>query len=289
MSKIEEALKKARLRDLTSTSNVSKDNSCKITAIKDLVEQPNKPVKTLSRNSITKEIALMSDGELLDNEQLAELGIIWPEMSNSELANSYRDLRTKLIQKSRGENFIVMITSCHSDDDGSHLALNLAAAFTFDESKTSLLIDCNLRNPQLDNKLNLKTTLGLTDYLKDQHIDIESIVHSTGIKRLRMIPAGTYRESATEYFTSLKMRELMGGLLSRYSDRYIFVSSAPVKDSADTRILIELCDFVILMVPYARASKSSIKAATDAICQDKFLGVVFSDTPKMPAFSLAKT
>ena len=80
----------------------------------------------------------------------------------------------------------------------------------------------------------------------------------------------------------------MGGLLNRYSDRYIFINAAPVKDSADARILIDLCDYVILLVPYARSTKNSVKDAADAIDKEKLLGVVLNNIPKFPSFKFPK-
>ena len=180
-----------------------------------------------------------------------------------------------------------MITSCVPDQDSSPTTLNLATAFSFDESKTSLLIDCNLNNPKLDALLNMETDQGLTDYLEDNSIPVDSIMHKTGIKRLKTIPAGTARETATEYFTSLRMRQLMSDLLTRYSDRYIFLDTAPINESADTRILVELCDFVILVVPYGMATKSKITESVEAIGKDKLLGIVFNDKPKLPKFKLS--
>jgi exopolysaccharide/PEP-CTERM locus tyrosine autokinase len=236
----------------------------------------------VKRESSTKEIALMDSGELLEQNQLAELRIIHPEMPDTSIANTYRDLRTKLIQRSQGRNFIAMITSCTPGDDGSNTALNLATAFSFDESKTSLLIDCNLNNPRLDKLLNLETDAGLTDYLENEFIDFDNILHATGIKRLKMIPAGTSRETTTEYFTSLRMRQLMASLLGRYDDRYIFIDAAPISESADTRILVELCDFVLLVVPYGKVTKNKVKEASEAIGKNKLLGVVFNDIPRIP-------
>ena len=289
MSKIEEALKKAkenRSSRVTAIGSVD-DTKVKASNVRDLaVSKENKEISPADRISSTKEISLMEEGEILETKRLSELKIIFSKMSDNKIANTYRDLRTKLIQKSQGRNFIVLITSCLTGSDSSSVALNLSTAFSFDESKTSLLIDSDLKNPKLDSLLGMEADKGLTDYLENEDIDIDTILHQTGVKRLRMIPAGTSRETATEYFTSLRMRELMSDLLSRYSDRYIFIDSASIVDSADTRILAELCNFVLLVVPYGSATKNRVKAAADAIGSEKLLGVIFNDVPKVPNFRL---
>ncbi|HED32867.1 MAG TPA: hypothetical protein ENJ08_01435 [Gammaproteobacteria bacterium] len=293
MSKIEDALNKAKKyrasqsKDMVEVSEQTTEHLLPQSSVRDLAPS-NGLNSRLNRKSSTKEIALMEGGEILDNNELSELKIIFSSMEDNKTANTYRDLRTKLIQKSRGENFICMITSCTSGFDRGKTSLNLSSAFSFDESKTSLLIDCNLNNPRLDSVLGMETGAGLTDYLEDETLGVSGIMHSTGIKRLKLIPAGTSRETSTEYFTSLRMRELMSDLLTRYSDRYIFLDSAPITDSADTRILVELCDFVILVVPYGRASIGRVREAADAIGTEKLLGVVFNEVPKLPKIDFFK-
>lgn len=289
MSKIEEALKKAKAARGDNVTSIKANTN--LVAIRqnerDLVAGTDHTnLSVARRESSSKEIALMDNGDLLDRHDLAELRVIHSDMPDSATANTYRDLRTKLIQRSQGRNFIAMLTSCVQGDDSSSTSLNLATAFSFDESKTSLLIDCNLNNPRLDAYLNMETDSGLTDYLENEHIDIEDILHATGIKRLKMIPAGTSRETATEYFTSMRMRQLMSNLLARYDDRYIFIDAAPITESADTRILVELCDFVLLVVPYGRVTKNRVKEAADAIGKNKLLGIVFNDIPRMPKIKL---
>ncbi|MCW8855322.1 MAG: hypothetical protein OQK72_11510 [Gammaproteobacteria bacterium] len=284
MSKIEDALNKAKKHRLENpASQVAVKESPNVSVLhRGLVPSGDTNAPVINHVSSAKEIALMDEDVSLDQNQLSELKIIFSDMPNNRLANIYRDLRTKLLQQSKCENFIVMITSCMPNNDCGAETLNLATAFSFDESKTSLLIDCNLNNPQLDSKLKLQSDVGLTDYLEDESISIESIIHKTGIKRLRMLPAGSSRETATEYFTSLRMHELISNLLSRYSDRYIFINSAPITESADTRILVDMCDYVILVVPYGQATKNRVKQAADAIGEKKLFGVVFNDVPNNP-------
>lgn len=287
MSKIEDALKKAKRNHESKATG-----SSSLTLLRGATRHENQLLPKNSSNenadevikysSNSKEIALMVEDELFDSNKLSELKIISSNMSESKVANTYRELRTKLLHKSQGKNFIVMVTSCVDDDSSASVTLNMASAFTFEETKTSLIIDCNLSRPRLNDDLQKEVGVGLIDYLKDENIDAESILYKTGIKRLRMIPAGRASESASEYFTSQRMRNLMSGLLRRYSDRFIFINTPPITESADSKILAELCDFTVLVVPYATTSKAKVEEASNKLGKDKLLGVVFSDIPKSP-------
>lgn len=301
MSKIEDALekaKKSRESGATQLTVVGKDGddsktdgaaSVENTENSRLSRVSGQQVDTIPRASASREIMLMDNGELRENKELSELKVIYSEMKDTKIANTFRDLRTKLIHASRGRNFIVMMTSCYSGENSSSVTINLATAFAFDEGKTSLIIDCNLSNPIMDKLLNLDTPIGLTDYLENEEISIDDTLSKTGIKRLKLIPAGTSIETTVEYFTSARIRHMMQELLDRYSDRYIFLEAAPITEAADSRILMDLCDFVILTVPYGRVTKRKVQEAAEAIGKDKLLGVVFNEIPRPPRLKIPGT
>lgn len=294
MSKIEDALKKAIDSGVAKypgeiVSTDSENNNAPRSISKELISFDGSRRGIVKRSVSVKEIALMKNDNLLKAKDLSELKVIHSDMQENKVANTYRDLRTKILQKTNGNNAKVLITSCVPGMENSSTVLNLATAFSFDESKTSMIVDCNITNPEIDKLLKVNPGHGLVDYLEDEEISVEDVIHETGIQRLRMIPAGVEREVATEYFTSHRMRGLMTDLFSRYPDRYIFVNSAPITDSADTRILVELCDYVLLVVPYGKTSTYKIKESVDSIGRDKLLGVVFSDTPKLPNVNMLKT
>ena len=89
--------------------------------------------------------------------------------------------------------------------------------------------------------------------------------------------------SPAEYFTSPRIRRLLTDIRQRFSDRYVILDSPSMTDSADARILLELCDFVLLVVPYGRASNAEIEESIKAVDGEKFLGVVFNDDPRLPS------
>jgi len=225
----------------------------------------------------SKQIASMAEPTKLTPAELDAHKIIYAEMSDHSVIDTFRELRTKLIQLSRGKNQITMVTSVCQKGGSTHVALNLAAAFSLDESKTSLLIDCNLRRPGLHQRLYLDPEYGLTDFLEKEVVGIDSVIYATGIHRLRLIPVGKKREAASEFFTSLRMKAFLDVLKRRYPDRHIFIDAPPVGTSADARILSNLCDRSILVVPYGRVIESQIYSAIDALGEEKLAGIIMND------------
>jgi Mrp family chromosome partitioning ATPase len=118
--------------------------------------------------------------------------------------------------------------------------------------------------------------------MENPEMDVADVIYPVGIERLRIIPSGGRREIPAEYFTSLKMKRLLDSVKQRYQERFVIIDAPPMTESADTQILSELCDFVILVVPYGRVTDNEIDSSIKAVGDKKLLGVVFNDEPSLP-------
>ncbi|WP_405420083.1 polysaccharide biosynthesis protein [Marinobacter flavimaris] len=230
----------------------------------------------VDRFVISKQIVKMQEPRRLTKDDLDERRIIYPESANRNLVNRFRHLRTKLLEVSGGNNFTLVVTGASEGAGASFMALNLAAAFAFDQAKTALIIDCNLRNPSLHSQLDLAAETGLTDFLEDSDYDIGRIIYPTGIPRLRLVPAGSRRENGAEFFTSFRMKQFLQAIRRRYPDRFIVLDTAPINESPDARILGELCDFTMLVVPHGKITASAADTAAQAFDPKKFVGAVIN-------------
>jgi capsular exopolysaccharide synthesis family protein len=283
MSKIEKALNKARttgsLRVVSpqplSHDKVTDDASA-VSNMTALIEQ---------RASVNEAIACMQEKSRLARPVLDQNRIIYPDLGENGAVRAFREIRTKVIQKSQGRNCVIMVTSVTAGGGSTFVALNLGVAFAFDAGKTALLLDCNFKNPSLHRLFGAGVFRGLTDYLENSNMDITEIIHPVGIERLRIIPSGGRPEIPAEYFTSLKMKRLLDSVKQRYRERFILIDAPPMTQSADTQILAEMCDYVVLVVPYGRVTDSQVDACVKAIGDKKLLGVVFNNEPSPPTFT----
>ncbi|VAW73195.1 hypothetical protein MNBD_GAMMA15-627 [hydrothermal vent metagenome] len=226
------------------------------------------------------DVRKMADESTRDTRQLDKLKIIYPEMSDTGAFNAFRDLRTSLRRAVVEKNPAIMVTSVCAGGGGSLVALNLARAIALDDGVTSLLIDCNLQKSSLFDGLAIDDKpLGLREYMKDESLVAEDIIHSCGISRLRVIPVGQKSIGVTEFFTSSRLGQLVREVKNRYSERNIIIDSPPICETADARLLAEICDYVLLVVPYGKATRAKIQKSVDAIGQDKLVGVVFNNEP----------
>ncbi len=232
------------------------------------------------RASASRSIARLSEPSPQSRQALEARRVIHPHESARHQADAFRELRTRLLAMGDDRNFVTMVVAVSPHSGGSFVARNLAAAFAFDDTKTSLLIDCNLRHPTQQDALGVTSEHGgLTDYLEHPSIGIAKILLPTGIPRLRLIPAGTQRESGQEYFSSFRMRAMVDSLRCRYPDRYLFLDAPAIRGSPDARMLADLADLVVLVVGHTRDSADAISRAAAAFSPGKLAGIVFNQGP----------
>ncbi len=224
-----------------------------------------------------EEIRRMAEVGRLSYSEMESLGLIYPGMAQAGALNAFRQLRTNLYQAAGGrENFVLLVSSIVPGGGSSFVSLNLGAAIALDESRTSIIVDCNVYDPSLHRLLPVDPDFGLVDYLENVSLDIKDVIYATGVRRLRLIPAGSRRDPGAEFFTSARMRRFVDELRSRYRDRHVILDAPSLATSADARILGEMADFIVLVVPAGRATDTQLRATLDVLPENKLLGVVFN-------------
>ncbi len=228
------------------------------------------------------DLANMEEAKLFSDRQLELLGIVHPRSKNRPLVDAMRQLRTKLYSLKQEGNFSVLVSSVLPQGGGSFVALNLAATIAFDKAKTSLLVDANLHDPVIHKLLKLigrDDSHGLLEYLEHPELGVEHIVSPSGIPRMRVIPIGSHTEISAEHFTSARYKQLMVDIKERYDNRFVVVDGPAMTTSADARILSDICDYTVLVLPYGGVTPGVLDSIVDEIDERKLAGIVINDQP----------
>lgn len=228
------------------------------------------------------DLANMEEARLFSDRQLDLLGIIHPRSKNRDMVDSMRQLRTKLYSLKPEGNFSVLVSSVVPEGGGSFVSLNLAATIAFDKAKTSMLVEANLHTPVLHKLMKLigrEDAHGLLDYLERPELGIEHIVNPSGIPRMRVVPIGTHQEISAEHFTSARYKQLMLDIKERYDNRFVIVDGPAMTTSADARILAEICDYTVLVIPYGGVTPGTLDSIIDEIDERKLAGIVINNQP----------
>lgn len=278
MSKIQEALDKIR------TGRESKPGMTAAaagTAIQRRGDQPggsSLPVELRGAAGIAR---MEEEGYRAESE-LADMRMLSRNTGDERARNAIRELRTSVLQRLEPDKRILMVTATTQNAGGTFVARNLAAAIALDEGKTALIIDCNLKQPEASRLSVGDGKAGLCEFLKDTQVSAEDIIHRTGIARLRVIPAGADIAEVREYFTSERLRQLLSEVKLRYPERYIVIDAPPITEVADARILADICDHVLLVVPFGKSTTNQVVQSARAIGKEKFLGLIFNNKPGFP-------
>ncbi len=273
MSIIESAFLKTLKESKSELGESEKKDAVKM----DVPSHVNYDRSSPHRESARKNISRMSQAQTFTPQELNKKGIITIGTGESNLVNEYRNLRTKLLAINKSRNFSILVTSVSPNHDISKIAVNIAATFALDSGKTSLLINANSHTNEIDDLFEVKSKYGIVDLVDSESVNLDDVILETGIPRLRYISFGSVKESSAEYFSSTTMQESINSILSRYPERYPIISAPSIASSADTRILIGLCDFVVLVIPYGKCSEDNIKQAMLTVGGEKFAGVILDE------------
>jgi len=234
--------------------------------------------ETSEKETPVKRINDMAEVERFTDQELREKKILTIDSTSKQVLNIFRGLRTKLHKKSRGRNYVCMVSSLVSNGGASYVVNNLAAAIALDKLKSALVIDCNLYAPSAQNLMMTKVNHGLTDYLSSDDMRIEDIVYATGIPRVRAIPVGDNCEGGAELFSNKRMRQFIDEVRSRYDDRFIIIDAPSIGEfTAEAQILSDLSDFSLLVVPFGKVTTQQVVSSVNAISPEKLAGTVFNN------------
>jgi len=222
------------------------------------------------------QINRMRSTTLWTQEELYERKVVFAGMRQRTLLNAFREVRIRLLKKSKSDNIVVLVSSVADAGGSSFVAFNLAATFALDQHKTALYVDCNPYSSAAERYVVGAVEKGLTHYLTDYSVPLQHIIYPSGVERLRVIPSGGSSETAAEFFNSTRMETLVSEIRSRYPDRFIVLDAPSLDHSTEARILARYCDHALVVIPFGKAVTDDVLAAVDAVGREHFAGFVFN-------------
>lgn len=198
----------------------------------------------------------------------------------SEVAEAYRVIRTNfLCIPSEKDKSAILITSPGSAEGKTTTACNLAMALA-QTGLSVLLVDADLRKPNLHRALELPQNPGLSDFLTGR-TSLEEIMRTTAVKGLTAITSGAIPKNPSELLGSLKMREFHRMVSERFD--YVLIDTAPMIPVTDATILASLTQKVIVVTQSGKTPREAFKRMM-GICHGlnvNILGVILNKVPEV--------
>src|SRR5262245_27117824 len=202
--------------------------------------------------------------------------------ANDATADAFRTLRTQLLMEFRKNRWQTLaVTSPNKGAGKSTCTLNLAISFAMEVDHTALLVDADLRDPDVRNMLELAPGPGLADYLVGDAA-LEDLLLHPRLGHLAVLPGGTPVANTSELMRSPMMANLVRELRARHPERIIVFDVPAVLSGADTLALSEYMDATILLVEECKTARDDVVRACELLGNANLLGIVLNKSRELP-------
>ena len=167
------------------------------------------------------------------------------DKSKFAIVESYKAARTNIMfALSADDNKVFAVTSYSKGEGKSTVSSNLAISFSKMEKKV-LLIDSDLRRPNVHNIFKVKNASGLSNVI-GKMVSFEEVVHRKVLPNLDILPSGTIPPNPSELLCSARFIDLVNKLKENYD--YIIFDTPPIGVVADALLLKDLvAGFVVVL------------------------------------------
>jgi capsular exopolysaccharide synthesis family protein len=240
------------------------------------------PIKGASHRGIMSSIrplALMSNGRARSHHPELLLGSHDPI-----LAEVYHHLRAALLL-SRGEVELksLLVTSSLPSEGKTTTAINTAISLA-ESGANVLLVDADLRRPNLHELLAVNNDYGLTNALSNgmDSSQILSLIQKTEVEGLSLLTSGPQLNDSARLLDYEKLRKVITTLESKFT--HVVIDSPPIVPFADSVVLAAEVDGVLMVVQGGKSPQEivlrSMKLLDDV--DAVIVGVVLNNTSLQP-------
>ncbi len=151
----------------------------------------------------------------------------------------------------------LVVTSAVRGEGKSITAANLAIALG-DSGVRVLLVDADLRQPDITRHLGLEVAAGLTDVLIGQST-LSTAIQPWGNRTLRVLPAGKIPPNPSELLDSRAAAQLFAELEREFDA--VIIDSSPLLPVTDAAILSRITSRAIVVVGVGIAHRTHVTSA----------------------------
>ena len=210
-------------------------------------------------------------------EKIKEFPLVFQE-KNSHAGEQYKILREQIKKLDNEEGGrLLAIMSPVKGDGKSTVAANLAVAIAMDQEQQVLLIDADLRCPSIHNFFGIKSTPGLTDYLRSEsRANILNYVQNTSLHGLRVLTAGKPTNLSSELLATEKMKTLLKEILVTFPGQQVIIDTSPVLSTPDPLVLAQLVDKIVMVIRAGATPRECLSEALKSLGSDRVNGIILN-------------
>jgi len=224
---------------------------------------PAAPLEDLERCPVVS-VSMREDSRLVSLSEEGSLG-----------AEKFRFLAVRLRQLRQSRPLKkILITSTIPEEGKSTVAANLACTLARRRPQKTLLLEGDLRRPNIAARFGLGQLPGLCEWLSGETPTIN--IYRLEKLGFWMLPAGSAPQNPLELMQSGKLSPLMEQLEAWFD--WIVIDSPPVLPLADTSLWSRLADGILLVTRRGITEKQQLKRGLEAVEKSKLLGALVNSS-----------
>ncbi len=180
----------------------------------------------------------------IDEHEHAEMARLFIDEPNSQHAEAIRTARTGVLLSSIDQpTKCILVTSSIPGEGKTTLAINLALAHA--QTKRTLLIDADMRRPQVGRRLGLNPAAkGLSNLVAGQAL-LPQCLHTVADSQLLVMPVGDLPPNPLELILSDRFKAELAKLMDQFE--IVMIDSPPVELVSDALVIAPLATSTVLV------------------------------------------
>jgi capsular exopolysaccharide synthesis family protein len=198
----------------------------------------------------------------------------------SPATEAYRTLHTNLTFAALDEPLETLVaTTAAPDNEKAKILANLAVTMAQSERRT-ILVEADLRRPDLHEIFGVTSEPGLTTMIVDEATLNDPPLVETGVQNLWLLPSGPLPPNPSDLLGSQKMEQAIAALKDR-ADVVLF-DAPPVISVTDTAVLGTKVDGVLLVVSAGRTRREHVERAKEMLLRVhvRIVGAALNNAPR---------
>ncbi len=170
------------------------------------------------------------------------------------VTETFRSIHSALRLNDESKNAKIIVTTSTVPGEGkSFVSSNLSLTFANHGEKT-LLVDGDLRLPNVAKSLQLQNDYGLLDHV-EKGVSLDEVIQREVYPNLDVLPSGGKSKNPTQVLNSANFEAMLADLRDRY-DR-IVIDSPPLAAVSDALNLLPLVDGVVYVIKFNTVKRKS--------------------------------
>lgn len=218
-------------------------------------------------------------GVIPANRQVRKNPVLPDIQGQSIHAEAVRQLRTNLQYVDVDKPVqVLVVTSAVAGEGKSATSANLAASSARAAGRRVIVVEADLRRPQLSSYLDLEREVGLTSVLTGR-VALEDALQSWGTHGLTVLSSGPLPPNPAELVESAAMTSLLNRLRDMFD--LIIIDTPPLLPVTDGAVLARKADGAVLVVRYGKTARNQVASAIRSMrsVDARVLGTVLTLVP----------